>query len=338
MPIRGAHLARALAALLLSFALGGPAWAQNESGDDEARARRLFDEGHEATDRGDDAAACAKFEQSLALFRRASTLLNLGDCHQKLGHTATALGYWSEGAALLSSDDVRMGLAKEHIAALEQQVPRLVVHLPDPLPANAVITLDDHALTRAALAEPLKLDPGPHQLRLTAPGYQPNQLAPELRDGVISEVHLLLSPQAPAEVRAPEPRDHAVQPPRPDAPRPTPERRIPIWVWPVGSVGLVAAAASIPLTIDYVNTVSRQRERCGGDLRACRPDPPGSYDPSGDNARKRRDAVVGSIVGGGGGVLLAAAIIGAAIGEEASSEASLSLQPGPLSLTVRGAF
>ena len=87
--------------------------------DREERAKQLFFEAHEATDRGDDATACRKFEESLLLFRRASTLLNLGECSERLGKVATALRYWTQAAALLESSDPRMALTKQHIARVD---------------------------------------------------------------------------------------------------------------------------------------------------------------------------------------------------------------------------
>ena len=140
--------------------------------DDEQRAKELFFEGHAAADRGDHQTACAKFTESLALFRRASTLLNLGECSEKTGRLANALRYWREGAALLESGDARMALAKQRVSELDGQVPRLQIRVPPELPSQTVISLDGAAITLKSLSKEQRLDPGPHTLRLTAPGHR----------------------------------------------------------------------------------------------------------------------------------------------------------------------
>src|SRR5688572_15982089 len=86
--------------------------------DDETRARDLFTEGRDAMNRGDYAIACAKFEESMRLFRRASMLLNLGACNEKLGKLATSLRYWQEGVSALEITDPRYETSKEEVRRL----------------------------------------------------------------------------------------------------------------------------------------------------------------------------------------------------------------------------
>ncbi|MEZ4442747.1 MAG: tetratricopeptide repeat protein [Polyangiaceae bacterium] len=322
--------------LLVGLGLAFAAPAQAEGDEDEERARRLFEEGFEARDRGDHEAACAKFSESLELFRRASTLLNLGACHEQLGHTATALGFWVEGAALLPSDDKRMEIARAHAAELEERAPRLHIVLPNALPALAVLTLDGRELSTKELDEVLRLDPGPHQLRLSAPEHHPVEVDFELADGDDREQALVLEPIDGGPVAAPRPTPPPEPAPLVAGGDLTPPHRVPVWVWPVGGVGVTAGAIAVGLGADYGLTLSRQREACGGDLLACRPDPPGSYDPNADNARKTRDAVAGVVLGATGASLLTIAIVGAAMGEEAPM--TVALAPGPTSLWITGAF
>jgi hypothetical protein len=160
--------------------------------DDETRARELFFAGHEAADRGDHATACEKFGQSLELFRRVSTLLNLGKCSEELGDITAALAYWTEGAALLEPQDPRMTLAKERIAALETRVPVLSVAI-DPVPAGAVLTVDGEPHAPAGV-EGLRLPPGAHRLELRAPGREPVTEEVTLAEGEQRRVSLAPGP------------------------------------------------------------------------------------------------------------------------------------------------
>jgi hypothetical protein len=169
----GACAALALFAVVASPRASDAAPEPPGAEDAEARARRFFLEGHEAADRGEHAIACARFEQSLLLFRRASTLLNLGQCSERLGRVATALRYWEDGAALLEPNDERMALAKERITELRERAPSVVVELPATLPAGAAVVVDGALQPRAKLGRPLVLDPGPHELRLQAPEREP---------------------------------------------------------------------------------------------------------------------------------------------------------------------
>ncbi len=72
---------------LVSLVSAAPAHAQAE---DRAAARALFDEGRQlmAAERYD--AACPKFEAARKLAQSTGVLLNLGECYERLGRTASA--------------------------------------------------------------------------------------------------------------------------------------------------------------------------------------------------------------------------------------------------------
>jgi hypothetical protein len=301
---------------VMHLAFPGVAYA-----DDDERARQLFDQGHDAADRGDHATACQRFEESLALVRRASTLLNLGACYDKLGRLTTALRYWQEGAGALPPEDERVARAHERIASLEDRIPRLRLVVPAELPPGATVALDGTTLTD--LDAELRVDPARHEVSLVAPGHAPTRVVVTVSERARDTVTLTLGPVLAPPVPLP--------PPAPP-PRPAPSvadsagHTIPIWVWPVGAIGVGLGIAAVPFAVDYSNTVERQHDRCGDDLEQCRPEPPGSYDPSDDNARKERDAIAGSVLGAAGAAMLVAAIIGAAMGEEPERRARVRLR------------
>lgn len=314
---------RAFAIALSLLAIASPAMA--EEPDAEAEARALFFEAHEAAKRGDAALACTKFEESLALFRRASTLLNLGDCYDDLGRTATALSYWREGAALLESADERMALAKLRIGELDALAPRLRVRLPPSLPERSIVQIGDQASTATSLPDEIRLDPGVHEIILQAPDHLSTRVTVTLVDGETRQIDLTLGARTVAQpivLRGPT----EASPAGAMAPPATATGGPPMWVWPVGVLGLVSALASVPFAVDYANTLERQDERCGGDLERCSPTPAGSYDPAEDNSRKERDAILGVVLGSAGGVALVAALVGALTGGSSDgSQAGISV-------------
>lgn len=267
----------------------------------ERRAKALFHEGRAAAERGEHGLACEKFAASLALHPRASTLLNLGACHEALGRSATALQFWRLGAAELAADDPRLALAQQTIAALDERAPKLQVTLQGVSGREVVVRLDGAPIDVARLDAPLRLDPGEHRLVLVAKGHEDATLALALEDGDDKTVALVLG-------RALAPPPPRVTPPADEA------RAIPVWVWPTGALGLASAGVAVGFAVDYAATVSRQEERCRGALEVCSPDPPGSYDPAGDNAQKERDAILGTVFAVAGGVAIVAAIVGIAVG------------------------
>jgi hypothetical protein len=307
------------AAIALTLALlASTAAAQEE--DAASQAEQFFRAGRERLALGDNAASCALFRDSLTLFRRASTLLNLAVCSEAQGQLAAALAFWEQGAALLEASDERLEIAKERIASLQLRVPQLTVALPPKLPAGAVLEFDGAVVARASLVEAMRLDPGEHTIVLEAPDHQRSEVIVKLREGDVTTQPIALG----ARVAPPPPPPHAPVPAPFDPPLPA--RNIPVWIWPVGGVGAALAIAAIPFAVDHVSTLSEQRELCGGDLDRCAPDPPGSYDPAADNERKFRDAVLAVSFGAGGGALALVALIGAILGERAEDvhvEASL---------------
>jgi hypothetical protein len=296
-------------ALVAASASAQPEDAAQDVGaeDAAARAEHAFRAGRDHLAKGENAEACARFVESLALFRRASTLLNLAVCREALGELSAALSHWQQGAALLEGSDERLAIAKDHIADLIERVPELSVTLDERLPANAVVEFDGVVVAREALIS-VRLDPGSHTVVLDAPGHRRASLRVALVEGERQQHHLALGARlTPA----------YVPPPALPAPFPlplAPQEGIPVWIWPVGAVGVALGIAAIPFGVDHASTRDKQQALCGGDLDRCAPDPPGSYDPGADNERKFRDAVLAVSFGVGGGALALVAVIGAIVG------------------------
>jgi tetratricopeptide (TPR) repeat protein len=109
--------------------------AQNAS-DTKAAADALFDEGKRLIAAGNVDQACAKFEASLQRLDRLGVRLNLADCHEQQGRTATARAEFDE-AALQAKErgDDRAAYARQRADALKPRLARLAISVP---PASRV--------------------------------------------------------------------------------------------------------------------------------------------------------------------------------------------------------
>jgi hypothetical protein len=135
-------------------------------GDNAASADALFDEAKKLAEQGNHAEACPKFEASFNLDPTLGTLLNLADCHEKIGKIATAWAEWGESAerAERAGDD-RVAYAKERRAALEPRLPRLAIVVTNPKPGLTVVR-DDVVVPPGTYGVALPVDPGKHAIRV----------------------------------------------------------------------------------------------------------------------------------------------------------------------------
>jgi hypothetical protein len=158
----------ALAPLAL-LAVGGPAAAQAT---DPVAAETLFDEGRRLMQAGSYAEACSKFEASQRLDPGVGTLLNLADCLERSGRTASAWSRFREtaAAAVAANQREREMVARRRVEALAPRLCRLRVSPGDP---NQVVQRDGVALDRALWGEAVPVDPGRHEIVATAPGKRP---------------------------------------------------------------------------------------------------------------------------------------------------------------------
>jgi len=167
---RVAFLLVSLSALAWS-ALPSRALAQAE---DQAGARALFTEGKRLMKAGKYAEACPKLEAAQKLYSSAGILLNLGDCYEKIGRTASAWTRFGEAVSVATrsnrADDADE--ARRRQEALEPALVRLTIRVPSPVPGLSV-SRDGVTLDEAIWGTTLPVDPGDHLVRAEAPGYEP---------------------------------------------------------------------------------------------------------------------------------------------------------------------
>jgi hypothetical protein len=176
------HLGLALAVSLVSL----PAWADVR---DPAAAEALFTEGRAAMKRGDYADAYAKLEESEALDPTAvGTLLNLAECEEHLGKVASAWQHLRHAKDLLPAADDRVPYATEHIAALEKQLPKLVLRPAPTAPASMHVRRGDTEVGRGSFGVPIPVNPGTYEVTASAEGFLSRRFSVEVRLGATTEV------------------------------------------------------------------------------------------------------------------------------------------------------
>ncbi len=143
---------------------------------DEPRvtAEALFREGRSLLARGEIDAACDKLAKSQELDASGGTLMNLADCREKQGKTATAWKHFvaAEGLSQKELRVARANEAKRRAALLLPRLSTLTIVAGHALPGLEV-RRDGDTLATDQLGVATPLDPGQHQVSASAPGYEP---------------------------------------------------------------------------------------------------------------------------------------------------------------------
>ncbi len=173
---------------------------------DDVAAEALFKEGRVLLAKGRIEEACDRFKRSGALEPRVGTLLNVGECFEHTKQYASAWGAYREAANLAArvADD-REGLARERAALVEKRAAWLTVSVA-PLPPGATLTRNGTKIDPAILDTAIPVDPGTHDIVVTAPGRKPWRAQLELREGEARRLAVPPVDSLPAEERA-RPRD-----------------------------------------------------------------------------------------------------------------------------------
>lgn len=158
---------RGIVAILFLCSLGALAIADPE-------AEQLFRDGRKFMKEGKLADACDHFERSYRLEPKSGTLLNLADCQEQLGHTASAWDTFlrAKELAVQAHDKRREAEANRRAAAVEGRLAKLTLVVDHPV-AGLVIRRNDAILKPAAWNMTAPLDPGEYRFEASAPGYLP---------------------------------------------------------------------------------------------------------------------------------------------------------------------
>ncbi|MDC3961261.1 hypothetical protein [Polyangium jinanense] len=162
---------RLVCTFALALAVARPCLAQGLP--DKAAAEALFNDARRLLDEGKIADACPKFEESHRLDPASGTALNLGDCLEKQGRTASAFTAFGEAEVIARRDGntARAEEAARRARDLEGRLSRLSVIVPASSRSRGLTILRDGApVAEAQWGTAVPLDGGTHVIEARAPG------------------------------------------------------------------------------------------------------------------------------------------------------------------------
>jgi hypothetical protein len=300
--------------------LSAPAVAEPR---DPVAAEALFDEARQLMEAGRYAEACPKLEVSQKLDPGVGTLLNLGDCLERTGRTASAWERFREAAAaaMAGSQPEREEIARRRAASIEPGLCRLAVRVVTGADTAGLTIERDHALfDRALWNEALPVDPGEHEVGATAPSKKPWSGSTRVESS--SCMGTTLTVDVPQLEEAPVlPREE----PRPRMTRWGLQRELAL----VGAgLGVVLLGTAAGLAIDASVSYGQAKDQCvtGG----C----PGSAQQSAVDAGRLADFATAALIAGGAAVFVSGALWFTA--PKRPVAIAPVVYPGGASLTVRG--
>lgn len=179
LPLAFAALLTGTPAIFCICGIASPAHAQ----DVVTAAKEQFQLGREASDKGDFKKAREFFQKSYELHPTPGALLNLAVCEEELGLIASAYVRFQQFTDLVPSSDDRYAGAKRRMAALEPRVPRLRIELAAEAPPGTTVLRDKIAVAGKNLGADLPVDPGKHEIVVTAPGRDERRYEITLAEG-----------------------------------------------------------------------------------------------------------------------------------------------------------
>jgi tetratricopeptide (TPR) repeat protein len=250
-------------AVALAIVLAEP--RANAQAEDQAAARSLFDEGRRLLKAGRYADACPKLEAASKLYSSAGILLNLADCYEKAGRSASAWTEFGEAASVAerARRPEQAKEAKRRQTALEAKLTRLTVRVSSEVPGLR-IRRDETDLAQGMWGSPVPVDPGSHEIRAEAPGREPwtksvDVSTPgETTTVEIPELHPVPAPAAPPPDRTAEPQPALTRKP-PSESEPTPRSHVLDWAL-IGGGAAVAIAGAVVMGIEAGRTANARAE------------------------------------------------------------------------------
>jgi hypothetical protein len=312
------------------------AGAQSGGASNRAAAEALFNEGRSLVASGKFAQACPKFEASQQLDPGLGTLLNLAECYEKLGKTASAWAEYREAIPLAraSGSKVRQDLATERAAALESRLSMLTIRaMGGSEDATGLeIRRDGIPVQSAELGSPIPVDPGPHTIEAVAPGKLKWSSTIQITDAAKLAVEVPALTPVAGGAAPPTPAAKPIEAPPLDqgahSSSSSTQRTAGIIV---GAVGVVGIGIGAVFALGASSKWSDAKAKCTAYPYGCNQD---SMDARSSAQSKASVATIAFIVGGvavaGGAVLWLTA--------GPSQEKSVAIGVGPGAAFVRGSF
>ncbi len=266
--------------LLLALLAPGRASAQGSDADKSA-AQSLFERAKVLMSQGNYDEACPKLAESLRLDPGGGTILNLALCHEQQGRVATAWSEFKEALSAAKRDNRqdRLAAATDHIAALEPQLPWLVVIVTSPVDGQ-VVKLDNAPTGSALWGTPIAIDPGVHDLNASAPSRLPwttslsiiagerktveiPQLSPDPALAAAAPAPPVAAPAAP--VASPSPAPPPAPPVAPPPPAESNSGGGSTVGWVLGGAGVAAIAVGSVFGLQALDQKSKSDRECPTD-------------------------------------------------------------------------
>jgi hypothetical protein len=297
-----------IVALVGSIASIAPPLLRAQTKTDPAGAQSLFEEAKklEAEDKWEE--ACAKFAASQKLDPGIGTLLNLADCQEHVGKTATAWALFNEGADLAAQagQTDRAAKARQRAKDLEPKLSRLTIVVKTPIDGLEVLR-DGIALDPAVLGTAVPVDPGSHVVAARAPNKKSwtttievganaadaHVEVPALDAAPVDVAPIAVAPPTSTTSTTTQPVDVATT-----SDRGATQRTV---GWILGGAGLVGLAVGTAFGLSASSKWSSAKSGC--DDTGCPPDAAAKTDDA------RHAATASTVAFVAGGVLLAAGVI-----------------------------
>jgi hypothetical protein len=190
---------------MVVLALPGAASAQSSSENDKVAAQALFEDARQLVAAGKFADACPKFADSERLDPSPSTLLNLANCWEKLGRTATAWATYREAESMANAArrPDYVAVAERHATALAPTLARLTIVVAEPLDGMQ-IKRDGALVGSAAWGTAIPVDAGSHVVEASASAHKTWTAAVDVpRDGAQVSVTVPVLESLPVEAASP---------------------------------------------------------------------------------------------------------------------------------------
>jgi hypothetical protein len=225
--------------------------------DPHTLAAQIFEEAGRAQDRRAFEYACPKFAKVVELEpAKVGAKLALAECYAQAGKLASALAAYRAAAARAAEvGDPRQKYAEERAAELEAKAPRVNVEVPGTLRSLPGLTVlrDGAALEASQWNQAVPTDPGEHTISVAAPGKKPWSGKVTVTAGAIAQIVIGGLEDAFTMGETPKPAPPSVAP----GPDPTggeqlgaPSRKVPVWAWVSGGLGLAAGGVAVGFAVD----------------------------------------------------------------------------------------
>jgi hypothetical protein len=268
----GARARRAFLFAAVIAAVEPRARAQSDA--DLAAARSLFGEALADEQRGEYAAALAKFERVRAVRDTQAVRYRVATCLEGLGRLRAAVQAYTSAAIATTSDPESTKVAqasRDAVTALEKRMAQVVVELPPGAPRDVTVAVDAEAVSRDAIGAPLAVDPGTHDVTASAEGFTPFRTAVTIAPAARATVRIVLDPVAPGAPSASN-GSPPLPPAAPDAPPASASSSDVPAIVAFGAAGILAVG-TVALLVARESDIHTIESTCPGDVCATSREP-----------------------------------------------------------------